>query len=127
MERKRIKSISDQIETERARLQYALAQANDRLAYQALTNALRFYSMLYEQIKETSMTKVKREPSYLVFSDEHADGIRLTLTQYRALTRSMSKSDLATHVAVPIDDGMEDAVEQAIMLDKEDERKNRAG
>lgn len=69
----------------------------------------------------------KSEPSVLVFSERYQDGVRLTLTQYRQLTREMSADDRATHVCIEIEQGMEEAVEQAIVLDSAERRRSKAG
>ena len=122
-----LKSLAFNIEVNRQRLHYAIETGNQDLVQRMVALLAQLQAQFFDQAKkEVNMSKRQTQKLYLVFSDANLDGALMTLTEYRALCRKMSRSDRETHVAVEVDAEMQEATEQALLLDAAEARK-RAG
>jgi hypothetical protein len=109
------------IEVNRQRLHFAVMTRNESLKMRTLSLLTQLHSAHFDAVK--AMVPMRSiETKYLVFSDAHEDGTILTATELRTLRRSMSKADLACHVAVEIDAEMAEATEQVLIMDLEAEK-----
>ncbi len=115
MDKRKVSRLALEIETNRQRLQYATETRDESLKLRTLKLLVQLEASYFDATKHEHRP-TKPEDCFLVFSEAYPDGARLTRTQYRALTRTMDKCDRETHQCIPIEGGMEQATDQAIIL-----------
>lgn len=105
------------IEVNRQRIFHAKRTNNVELLNASLRLLAVQHSQYFDATKNgvTIMEPVVRQ--LLVFCERYPDGKRLTIPEYRDLLKTMDRCDRLTHTAVEIAPGMEEAVEQVVLLE----------
>jgi hypothetical protein len=104
-----------EIEIAKQRLHHAVSTGNDSLAFETSKQLANLNNWFFNHMKKE--IKMERSAVYfLVFSEEHVDGVVLSQVEYRNLCRRMTKQDRETHVAVEVDGPLVEATEQQLFL-----------
>ncbi len=106
------------IETNRQRLEHARRNRDYDLEMRVLKLLIQLEASYFDSTKRHYSNETDVE-YFLIFSDEFPDGVRLSLNQVQSLMRGMSRGDRECMQVVPIGRGMEQATDQAILLNFE--------